>query len=84
MAELSAAQREEIVKDIEQRWSNIWDVVAFSRQDLSAAVAAMDSFFDSNAATINNAYPAGFKANATTAQKARLLTLVVAKRYEVT
>jgi hypothetical protein len=83
MATLSEAQRAAISGEIQGDWSRVWEQVAIKKSDVLAAVAAIDSFFDTNAAAINNALPAAAKAGLTTAQKARLLMLVVRHRYLV-
>lgn len=49
--------------------------------DILAAVNALDSFFDTNAAAINSAIPLPARTALTTAQKSRLVRYVIAKRY---
>lgn len=51
------------------------------KADIQAAFNALDDFLVTNATAINNALPAGAKANLTTVQKALLITKVIEKRY---
>jgi hypothetical protein len=60
---------------------SISGTVAISKQDLRAAVDALDAWLSDNATAINNALPAAAKAGLTVPQKAVLLNMVVAKRY---
>ena len=53
-----------------------------AKADVKAAVDAVDDWVVANAASYNSALPTAFKNNATAAQKARLLTYVVERRYE--
>lgn len=55
--------------------------VAVSKTDLRAAFDAIDDWFDTNAATLNNALPVAARTGLTTGQKAALLSAVVAKCY---
>ena len=55
--------------------------VTVSKQDLRAAVNALDQYFSDNAAAINNTLPAAAKAGLTASQKALLLMYVISKRY---
>lgn len=54
---------------------------AITKVDLRAAVDALDTFLDTNAATINAAIPQPARGALTTAQKARLLAYVALKRW---
>lgn len=57
------------------------EAVTISKTDLRAAFDAIDDWFDTNAATLNNALPAAAKAGLSQPQKAALLSAVIAKRY---
>jgi hypothetical protein len=54
-----------------------------TKADIQAAVAAIDDWVVSNAAAFNTAIPATARGALTSAQKARLLSYVVARRYLV-
>jgi hypothetical protein len=54
---------------------------AVTKPDIRAAVNALDDWFDANAATLNAALPAAFRAGATQRQKARLMQFVLQRRY---
>lgn len=54
---------------------------ALSKADVRAALNALDDFLNTNATTINNAIPQPARGALTTAQKARLLNMVVRYRY---
>ena len=68
-------------------WANFMEappageVFSCTKADLRDAANALDDFLVANATAINNALPAAAKAALSTSQKARLLNLVVAKRY---
>lgn len=53
---------------------------AMTRQELRAAVDALDDFLNTNATAINNAIPLPARAVLTTPQKAALLSFVVMRR----
>lgn len=55
--------------------------VAVTKQDLRAAVDALDDFMDTNAGAINAAIPQPARGGLTTSQKALLLMYVVKQRY---
>ena len=57
------------------------DGVSVSKDDLRAAIDALDVWFDTNAATLNAVLPVAARTGLTTPQKARLLRAVIAKRY---
>lgn len=78
MAELTATQRRDL-------WTEFMrvnaDAIAISKVDLRAAVDAVDTWLDANAAALNAAIPQPARGSLTTAQKARILSLVALKRY---
>lgn len=53
----------------------------FTKQDLRAAVDAIDNYFNDNASTINQTLPVAFRTNASMPQKALLFALVTMVRY---
>lgn len=81
MAEMQDADRRSVWADIMQQWSTHGETVALTKGDLRAAVDALDTWLHNNAATINAAIPQPARGALTTSQKARLLQLVVARRY---
>jgi hypothetical protein len=54
-----------------------------SKADVQAAVAAVDDWIVANAAAFNTALPTAARNALTAAQKARLFSYVVARRYVV-
>lgn len=54
--------------------------VAFTKPDLAGGIAAIDQWVEDNLASLNNALPAGFKANATLAQKIDVFCDVLRRR----
>jgi hypothetical protein len=52
-----------------------------TKAELRAAVNGLDDYINTNAGAINSAIPQPARGALTTAQKARLLQYVVAKRY---
>ena len=83
MAVLDEASRTEVWAELMRKYSRDGETIGITKQDLRAAVDALDDFMDANAATINNALPQPAKAELTSAQKALMLSFVVLKRYKV-
>ena len=54
-----------------------------TKAELRAAVDALDTYLNDNAATINNALPVAARTNLTSAQKAALMMYVISRRYLV-
>jgi len=82
MAALSTTIRQQIWRGLMRYWSTQLETVAgITKSDLQAAVNAADDWADSNAASYNSALPTAFRTNATAAQKALLLAIVVLARY---
>ncbi len=81
MATLGELQRIEVWADLMRRYSTDGESIGINKNDLRAAVDALDDYFDANAVTINNALPAAAKAGLTTKQKAVMLMFVVTQRY---
>jgi len=57
--------------------------IDLSKMDLRAAIDATDEWINDNSASFNTALPEPAKSNLTAAQKARLLMVVIQKRWEV-
>ena len=81
MAELDALTRAELWQEWMADLSRRRDSLALSKDELAAAINALDSWVDANAATINAAIPQPARGVLSAAQKAELLMVVVAKRY---
>jgi len=81
MAVLDDTTRAGIVAEIMRQLSREAESVAITKPELRAAVDALDSFLDTNATAINNAFPAAARNGLTTGQKARLLAWVTLKRW---
>lgn len=82
MAVLSNEDRVEIWRDIMNALSGEREPCALTKTDLRAAIDAADAWVDANKASYNNALPAAARTALTPAQKARLLTIVIKKRFE--
>lgn len=83
MAVLSDADRAAVTALFELQSSVVWDPITIGSQDLRAAVNALDQKFHDDAVEWNNALPAEAKAGMSTEQKARLMKLIIDKRYIV-
>lgn len=83
MAVLPDGDRKTVWAKIMQAWSDAREGVAVTKDDLRAAVDAADSWVDGNAASFNTALPVAARNGLTAKQKAMLLMVVVAKRWEV-
>lgn len=81
MAELDSTTRAELWREWMADLSRRRDSLALAKGDLAAAINALDTWVNTNAATINAAIPQPARGVLSTAQKAELLMLVVAKRY---
>ena len=82
MTELSENKRDEILIGLEDALSSRRDAISISRQDLLAAIVALDTFMNDNAISLNNSLPEASKMNLTTDQKAELLKFVITKRFQ--
>ena len=84
MAELTTQERFEVwaewMVDISITRDSVPNLL---KTDLRAAVDALDTWVNDNAVSANNALPTAAKDNLTDAQKAKLLSFVVFKRYVV-
>lgn len=82
MAVLTSGKRAELWKEFMSEISRDREVLgALTKQQLRAAVDAIDDWLHSNAAALNSAIPQPARGALTTAQKARLLVFVVKKRF---
>lgn len=63
--------------------SRLEPIGALVRADLKAAIAAADSWADTNAASLNAALPLPARTALSARQKARLLRYVIQRRFEV-
>ena len=83
MAVLDEASRVEVWAELMRKYSSDGESIGINKPDLRAAVDALDTFMNTNAATINNALPQPAKSALTVQQKALMLSYVVLKRYRV-
>ena len=83
MAVLPDSDRANIWAQFMQVLSNDHDPLGLSKPDLRAAVNAIDDWVNTNAAVFNLAIPQPARTVLTARQKARILALVVLRRYEV-
>ena len=81
MAVLSNADRREVWAEF-MRSSETGETFGIVKDDLRAAVNAIDQWVDDNAASFNAAIPQPARGSLTARQKARLLSRVIAKRFE--
>lgn len=82
MALLSAQDLIDLWADLMRRLSGDREGAALSKADLRAAVDAADAWIDANRASYNSALPLPARTTLTAPQKARLLALVILKRFE--
>jgi hypothetical protein len=83
MALLSDPQRAAVYARLAQDVSAVREPCGLTKAQLRAALDAADAWADANAAAYNAALPAAARAGLTPAQKARILTYVITKRWEV-
>jgi hypothetical protein len=82
MAELTTQQRQAVRAAFTDEVSSDRETfAALTKDDIRAALDALDTFLHTNAATINAAIPQPARGALTAPQKARLLKLVITARY---
>jgi hypothetical protein len=81
---LSTQNKQQLQQQFEDQASAVWDALGVSRQDIAAAVTAIDQWVDNNTASFNQAIPEPARSNLTAVQKAKLLYVVTKRRMEVT
>lgn len=80
MANLSDSDRAALWADFMRHFPE-GETCSVNKTDLRAAVNAIDTWLNTNAAALNSAIPQPARSGLTTPQKARLLQYVVARRY---
>lgn len=85
MANLSDADRADVHREFMEQLSQLNEGFAapLTKPDIRAAVDAIDGWLNTNAAAGNQAIPQPARSGLTSSQKARLQTLIVAKRWKV-
>lgn len=84
MAVLPDADRFDLWAELMRAISDAHEPVAITKADLRAALNAADAWAEANATAYNTALPQPARGALTAAQKARILMLVVRRRWEVT
>lgn len=84
MAVLSDADRRDLWADLMREMSASGESVSLTKDQLRAAVDAVDQWTDDNATAFNQAIPQPARGALTARQKARILRYVVRRRFEVT
>lgn len=80
MATLSPSDRAAVAAELNRAFPP-GESCAALKDDIVAAVAALDALLDAQATAINNAIPLPARGTLTTAQKARCLMFVIQRRY---
>lgn len=84
MAALSTADRAALHAQVMRDLSSVSEALgALTKADLAAAINAADDWADANAASYNSAIPQPARNALTASQKARILSYVIRRRYEV-
>lgn len=84
MAALTDADRQQVWKEYQSNLGALREIVgALSKQDVKAAVDAIDAWVEANTASYNAAIPQPARGALTTKQKAGLLMMVVERRFQV-
>lgn len=81
MAVLPDLDRKDVWANLMRQWSRDGESIGVTKNDLRAAVDAIDQWLDDNAAAANSAIPQPARGALTTKQKALLLQYVVQRRY---
>ena len=82
MAVISDADRVVVWEDALKNASVLDPFVGLLKADIRAAVDAVDGWVNDNAVSFNRALPLTARTALTVKQKARLLALVITKRFE--
>jgi hypothetical protein len=83
MTKLTELERADMWADFMRELSSDGQSIGITKQELRAAIDALDDFMDDSAATINAAIPQPARTSLTVQQKALMLSYVVLKRYKV-
>ncbi len=83
MAALSEGDRQTLWKKFMRDFSGRFEPVGLSKSAVRVAIDAADDWVEANAAGFNSALPAAAQSGLNAAQKSRLLTFVVNRRWEV-
>jgi hypothetical protein len=84
MAVLSDNDRAAISKAWQELFSSRRDIFgAVTKNDIRAAINAIDTWVDDNVASYNSAIPLPARTELTAKQKAELLVFVVRRRWEI-
>lgn len=83
MAILPDSDRIGLWAEVMRVFSDAHETCTINKTDLRAALNAVDDWADSNAASYNSALPLPARTSLTARQKARLLMIVLRRRYEV-
>lgn len=81
MANLTDGERFSVWAEFMSDVSRDREACGINKADLRAAVDAIDSWINSNASSLNSAIPQPARGSLTMTQKARLLKLVINRRY---
>ncbi len=81
MAVLTAAKRRALWREFMDEASAERDPLPLTKAQLRAAVDAVDTWIDDNAASFNAALPAAARSALTARQKARLFFIVAEERF---
>ncbi len=83
MAVLTIEKRKEAWKQMHSEISADRESISVTKDDLLVVFNALDDWFDANASVINQAIPQPQRGQLTAKQKARILMLILAKRFSV-
>lgn len=81
MAVLSDEARAEVMREFMRWWSHDSAPATMNKAQLVEVVAAADAWADANAASYNTAIPQPQRGLMTARQKAKMLSLVITKRF---
>ena len=81
---LTDQERGQVTAQLQTDWSRQSETLTVSKSELRAAVNDADQWAEANASDFNATLPQPARSNLTSKQKARLLSYVLFKRYEVT
>ena len=80
---LTTEDRQRVTNGLQRHWSNIWEVMPYSSDELLAAVGATDDWIEDNQASFNAALPEAFRTAADLVQKTLLFCAVALARVSI-
>ena len=80
---LTTEDRQKVSNGLQRAWSQTWEAVGISSDELLAAVVATDTWIENNQTSYNTALPDAARTNLTATQKTVLFCAVALARVSI-